>query len=102
MDLIVSQDVANKQENRVFTVDNVFGPKAQQRSIYDQAISPIVNEGLEGFNCTVFAYRQTGTGRAYIMEGGVRNKSAELLAEASVIPREVHHIFDTLKAQNAI
>ncbi|KAF2306125.1 hypothetical protein GH714_012876 [Hevea brasiliensis] len=28
----------------------VFGPKSQQRSIYDQAIAPIVNEVLEGFN----------------------------------------------------
>lgn len=52
----------------------VFGPKAQQRSIYDQAISPIVDEVLEGFNCTVFAYGQTGTGKTYTMEGGMRNK----------------------------
>lgn len=52
----------------------VFGPKSQQRSIYDQAISPIVNEVLDGFNCTVFAYGQTGTGKTYTMEGGMRNK----------------------------
>lgn len=52
----------------------VFGPKAQQRSIYDQAISPIVSEVLDGFNCTVFAYGQTGTGKTYTMEGGMRNK----------------------------
>lgn len=52
----------------------VFGPKAQQRSIYEQAIAPIVNEVLEGFNCTVFAYGQTGTGKTYTMEGGMKNK----------------------------
>lgn len=52
----------------------VFGPKSQQRSIYDQAIAPIVNEVLDGFNCTVFAYGQTGTGKTYTMEGGMRNK----------------------------
>ncbi|MCL7040911.1 hypothetical protein MKW94_004502, partial [Papaver nudicaule] len=52
----------------------VFGPKAQQRSIYDHAISPIVNEVLEGFNCTVFAYGQTGTGKTYTMEGGIKTK----------------------------
>lgn len=55
-------------------VFKVFGPKAQQRSIYDQAISPIVNEVLEGYNCTVFAYGQTGTGKTYTMEGGTMNK----------------------------
>jgi kinesin family protein 11 len=55
----------------------VFGPKAQQRSIYDQAIAPIVEEVLEGFNCTVFAYGQTGTGKTFTMEGGKRNKVME-------------------------
>ncbi|XP_052172613.1 kinesin-like protein KIN-5B [Diospyros lotus] len=100
-EVTVLQNVANKQVDRVFTFDKVFGPKAQQRSIYDQAIVPIVNEVLEGFNCTVFAYGQTGTGKTYTMEGGMRNKSGELPAEAGVIPRAVRQIFDTLEAQNA-
>lgn len=103
-EVTVLQGLANKQVDRVFTFDKVsiiccndylnpeaakifiyaltffrniwkvFGPKAQQRSIYDQAISPIVCEMLEGFNCTVFAYGQTGTGKTYTMEGGMRNK----------------------------
>lgn len=47
----------------------VFGPSAQQRDLYDQAVIPIVNEVLEGFNCTIFAYGQTGTGKTYTMEG---------------------------------
>ncbi|WOG91218.1 hypothetical protein DCAR_0310466 [Daucus carota subsp. sativus] len=97
----ISQNVANRQVDKVFTFDKVFGPKAQQRSIYDQAISPIVNEVLDGFNCTVFAYGQTGTGKTYTMEGGMRNKSGELPAEAGVIPRAVRQIFDTLEGQNA-
>ncbi|KAK1392615.1 kinesin-like protein KIN-5B [Heracleum sosnowskyi] len=97
----IAQNVANRQVDKVFSFDKVFGPKAQQRSIYDQAISPIVNEVLEGFNCTVFAYGQTGTGKTYTMEGGMRNKSGELPAEAGVIPRAVRQIFDTLEGQNA-
>ncbi|KDP35584.1 hypothetical protein JCGZ_09022 [Jatropha curcas] len=100
-EVTVLQSVANKQVDRVFTFDKVFGPKAQQRSIYDQAIIPIVNEVLDGFNCTVFAYGQTGTGKTYTMEGGMRNKGGDLPAEAGVIPRAVRQIFDTLEAQNA-
>lgn len=69
-EVTVLQNIANKQLDRAFTFDKVFGPKSQQRSIYDQAISPIVSEVLEGFNCTVFAYGQTGTGKTYTMEGG--------------------------------
>lgn len=47
----------------------VFGPSAKQRDLYEQAVVPIVNEVLEGFNCTIFAYGQTGTGKTYTMEG---------------------------------
>ncbi|KAI3856004.1 hypothetical protein MKW92_038801 [Papaver armeniacum] len=97
----ILQSIANKQVDRAFAFDKVFGPKAQQRSIYDHAISPIVNEVLEGFNCTVFAYGQTGTGKTYTMEGGIKTKGGELSAEAGVIPRAVKQIFDTLEAQNA-
>ncbi|KAL3825972.1 hypothetical protein ACJIZ3_022001 [Penstemon smallii] len=100
-EVTVLQSVGSKQVDRIFTFDKVFGPKAQQRSIYDQAISPIVTQVLDGFNCTVFAYGQTGTGKTYTMEGGMRNKAGELPAEAGVIPRAVRQIFDTLESQNA-
>lgn len=100
-EVTVLHSISNKQVDRVFTFDKVFGPKAQQRSIYDQAIAPIVEEVLEGFNCTVFAYGQTGTGKTFTMEGGKRNKGGDLPAEAGVIPRAVRQIFDTLEAQNA-
>lgn len=52
----------------------MFGPTSQQKDLYDQAVSPIVFEVLEGYNCTIFAYGQTGTGKTYTMEGGGRKK----------------------------
>ncbi|KAL6145941.1 hypothetical protein ACLB2K_056624 [Fragaria x ananassa] len=100
-EVTVVHSLNNKPVDKVFTFDKVFGPKAQQKSIYEQAISPIVNEVLDGFNCTVFAYGQTGTGKTYTMEGGMRNKNGNLPAEAGVIPRAVRQIFDTLEAQKA-
>ncbi|KMZ56223.1 hypothetical protein ZOSMA_98G00480 [Zostera marina] len=47
----------------------VFDPTFQQIDLYNQAVYPIVNEALEGFNCTIFAYSQTGTGKTYTMQG---------------------------------
>ena len=37
--------------------------------MYDGAIRPIVEEVLDGYNCTIFAYGQTGTGKTHTMEG---------------------------------
>ena len=34
---------------------------------------PIISEVLAGYNCTVFAYGQTGTGKTFTMEGEKSN-----------------------------
>ena len=61
----VYQNIAGKQTDRTYTFDKSFGPKTEQQQLYLQAISPIVDEVLDGFNCTIFAYGQTGTGKTY-------------------------------------
>ncbi|XVF20156.1 hypothetical protein REPUB_Repub11eG0174000 [Reevesia pubescens] len=95
------QNIANKQIDRTFLFDKVFGPSSQQKELFDLAVSPIVNEVLEGYNCTIFAYGQTGTGKTYTMEGGARKKNGEFPSDAGVIPRAVKQIFDILEAQSA-
>nr|XP_022752804.1 kinesin-like protein KIN-5D [Durio zibethinus] len=95
------QSIANKQIDRTFLFDKVFGPSSEQKELFDLAVSPIVNEVLEGYNCTIFAYGQTGTGKTYTMEGGARKKNGEFPSDAGVIPRAVKLIFDILEAQNA-
>lgn len=57
-----------------FLFRQVFGPKTQQGMAYVHAVAPLVNDVLEGFNCTVFAYGQTGTGKTYTMEGSTKPK----------------------------
>ncbi|CAL9134934.1 unnamed protein product [Musa textilis] len=97
-----AQNIANKQIDRTFTFDKVFGPTSKQKDLFGQSIAPIVNEVLEGYNCTIFAYGQTGTGKTYTMEGGGRKaKNGEFPSDAGVIPRAVRHIFDILESQCA-
>lgn len=91
-EVTVCQNIASKQIDRTFTFDKVFGPNSRQVDLYDQAVVPIVNEVLDGFNCTIFAYGQTGTGKTYTMEGsGRKSKNGDLPADAGVIPRAVQH-----------
>ena len=33
-----------------------------QEEVFGSVVRPIVDEALAGFNCTIFAYGQTGTG----------------------------------------
>ncbi|CAM8952706.1 unnamed protein product [Rhodiola kirilowii] len=100
-EVAVAQNIANKQIDRTFVFDKVFGPCSKQRDLYNQAVSSIVNEVLEGYNCTIFAYGQTGTGKTYTMEGEAKKKNEDMPSEAGVIPRAVQQIFDILEAQCA-
>jgi kinesin family protein 11 len=46
-----------------------------QIDVYMSVVHPIINEVLAGYNCTVFAYGQTGTGKTFTMEGEKSNTS---------------------------
>ena len=52
---------------RKYPFDAVFGPEASQELIYDEVVQPMLEEVLQGYNCTLFAYGQTGTGKTYAL-----------------------------------
>jgi kinesin family member 11 len=52
---------------------------------------------LAGFNCTIFAYGQTGTGKTYTMSGDMSDTLGLLSDSAGIIPRVLHHLFNKLE-----
>lgn len=92
-----------KDGKKTYTYDHVFGPDSSQDDVYKGVVKPIVDEVLEGYNCTVFAYGQTGTGKTHTMEGqrddGTVDMADKRLPEnAGMIPRAVKQIFDYLRS----
>uniref|UniRef100_A0A8P4GQ27 Kinesin-like protein n=1 Tax=Dicentrarchus labrax TaxID=13489 RepID=A0A8P4GQ27_DICLA len=73
---------------KTFTFDTVFGTDSKQLDVYNLTARPIVDSVLEGYNGTIFAYGQTGTGKTFTMEG-VR-AVPEL---RGIIPNSFAHIF---------
>lgn len=53
-------------QTRTYPFDHVFGPEADQTTIYHDVVAPMLGEVLSGYNCTLFAYGQTGTGKTYV------------------------------------
>ncbi|CAK9805757.1 Kinesin-like protein Klp61F [Anthophora quadrimaculata] len=82
-----------------FTFDKVFGPHSTQIEIYNAVVSPLVEEVIAGYNCTVFAYGQTGTGKTFTMEGTDNDPSLHWQSDntAGIIPRALSHLFDELR-----
>ncbi|XP_076237452.1 kinesin-like protein Klp61F [Calliopsis andreniformis] len=85
--------------SRKFKFDNVFGPSSKQIDVYNAIVSPLLEQVLAGYNCTVLAYGQTGTGKTFTMEG-INNASSlhwQSDSTAGLIPRFLNHLFDELQ-----
>ncbi|CAI9091153.1 OLC1v1026100C1 [Oldenlandia corymbosa var. corymbosa] len=50
-----------------YRFDEVFAASASQKRIYEVVAKPVVESVLEGYNGTVMAYGQTGTGKTYTL-----------------------------------
>ncbi|XP_063260535.1 kinesin-like protein KIF3B [Prinia subflava] len=81
---------------KMFTFDAVYDWNSKQVELYDETFRPLVDSVLQGFNGTIFAYGQTGTGKTYTMEG-VRGDPEK----RGVIPNSFDHIFTHIsRSQN--
>ncbi|KAB1271670.1 Kinesin-like protein KIF11 [Camelus dromedarius] len=91
--------LADKSSRKTYTFDMVFGASTKQIDVYRSVVCPILDEVIMGYNCTIFAYGQTGTGKTFTMEGE-RSPNEEYTWEqdplAGIIPRTLHQIFEKL------
>lgn len=71
-----------------YTFDAVYDCNSKQMDLYDETFRPLVDSVLLGFNGTIFAYGQTGTGKTYTMEGIPNSPECR-----GVIPNSFEHIF---------
>eukprot|EP00741_Cyanophora_paradoxa_P007814 tig00001214_g7560.t1 len=86
------EDYGNPYASYTFTFDRVFDQEADQKFVYDNAARAAVLSTLEGYNASIIAYGQTGTGKTYTMEGDPTHRGR--LDEArGIIPRAIEEIF---------
>ena len=76
-----------------FTFDQVYDARHSQLEIFEATALPIVRAAIEGYNGTIFAYGQTGTGKTHTMEGRTNVKE-----ERGIIPNAFETIFADIDA----
>lgn len=81
--------------SQVFSFDHVYDQHCTQSTVYENTAKAVVESSLEGYNATIFAYGQTGTGKTYTMEGF---NSAGLVEERGIIPRAIEQIFQHISS----
>lgn len=73
----------------------LFLNSSKQTDLYEEIFFGLVESVLNGFNGTIFAYGQTGTGKTWTMEG-IRNEKDK----KGVIPNSFDHIFSFISRSN--
>ena len=75
--------------NYIFSYDKVFSPNSNQSEIYTNVGKRIVEDIMAGYNGTIFAYGQSGSGKTFTMYGNdIYDENAK-----GIIPRVVEEIF---------
>ena len=89
------------QNNHTFTFDHIFDSNSEQTEIFDKAAKKAVHAVLKGYNSTILAYGQTGTGKTFTMEGGNKQKNFSNEQKKGIIPRVIEEIFSCLNENNS-
>lgn len=83
-----------RAKNLHFGFDKVLSPSSTQEDVFDVVKESVFAEKgglLDGFNCTVFAYGATGSGKTFSMAGNPENPG--------LMSRAVQYIFTALEQQ---
>ncbi|KAM1594698.1 hypothetical protein ACFX15_000995 [Malus domestica] len=81
----------NNWSSESYRFDEVFTETASQNRVYQVVAKPVVESVLSGYNGTVMAYGQTGTGKTYTV-GSLGNDDA---SERGIMVRALEDILST-------
>ncbi|XP_048572230.1 kinesin-like protein KIN-UA isoform X3 [Triticum urartu] len=85
----------NNWASESYQFDEIFGENSSQKRIYEVVAKPVVESVLEGYNGTVMAYGQTGTGKTYT----VGQLGKEDPSERGIMVRALEHILSSMSLE---
>ncbi|XP_019156515.1 PREDICTED: kinesin-like protein KIN-UB [Ipomoea nil] len=86
----------NNWDTDTYEFDEVLTEFASQKRVYEVVAKPVVESVLEGYNGTIMAYGQTGTGKTYTL-GRLGEENA---ADRGIMVRAMEDILAELSSQN--
>ena len=98
--------IKHNEKHHEFNFDAVLNPSKTQAELYEAAGRKIMNFFCDGYNATIFAYGQSGSGKTFSMLGPEEvtetlvNKSETIPPEVfelfGILPRATFHIFESI------
>lgn len=92
-----SLSIESPQGRKIFIFDHVFGEDTTQKGIWDY-LGDSVDSFLQGYNVSILAYGQSGSGKSYTM--GTSGPAGQFDPTAKgIIPRAATHLFEHLEGR---
>src|SRR3989344_2498418 len=91
--IITLKDNSIFVNNESYNFDHVFPPQSSQEDVFEK-VSPTISDFLKGYNCTLFVYGTTSSGKTHTISGSETDKG--------IIPRTIDKIFEHITSQNII
>jgi kinesin family protein 3/17 len=73
---------------KVFTFDSVYDWNSEQENVFTETAFTICENVIQGYNGTIFAYGQTGTGKTFTISGVPKDPVLK-----GIMPRAFENIF---------
>jgi len=92
-EVAVTRTVAGgaRQVRNAFQFDEVLGSFSTQYETFSSTVKPLIKQVLSGYDATVVAYGQTGTGKTFTMEGDTESDHRR-----GLVPRAAGEILQAL------
>ncbi|KAL7148561.1 hypothetical protein ABFS83_06G187100 [Erythranthe nasuta] len=88
----------NNWSSEAYRFDEVFTETSSQKRVYEAVAKPVVESVLEGYNGTVMAYGQTGTGKTYTL-GRIGKEDP---SERGMMVRSLEDILSSISATDSV
>jgi kinesin family protein 5 len=106
--VLTDTSIKHNEKHHEFNFDAVLNPSRSQAELYEAAGRKMMNFFCEGFNGTIFAYGQSGSGKTFSMLGpeevteilinskdNIPEETAEMFG---ITPRATFHVFENIRA----
>ncbi|XP_054715298.1 kinesin-like protein KIF19 [Uloborus diversus] len=85
---------AKRAHDRKYVFDWAFDEHSSQEEVYEKTTKSLVENVVDGYNGTVFAYGATGSGKTYTMVGDQRNPG--------IMVRALNDLFSEVETKNKV
>ena len=88
------RSITLKNYDNSYTYDKIFPAETDQKTIFNEIGLPLVKKFLSGYNSTIFAYGQTGTGKTHTIIGPLESLFDDNNDNFGLIPNILNFLFN--------